>query len=138
MKQLKIKILIVFRFSILVKNYLKYNVDISIEIQTAQSLKFPAVTVCNENPLRRSLIERINKFNDLVLLDDYVLSYVYSVAENSDSSLDFPDCADGYDTCNNTKVCSLEYLIYSVLPPSLLQYYLAYSLDSRFELIADQ
>ncbi|XP_075238800.1 uncharacterized protein LOC142334552 isoform X2 [Convolutriloba macropyga] len=97
--------LFLYQFSILVKNYLKYNVDISIEIQTAQSLKFPAVTVCNENPLRRSLIERINKFNDLVLLDDYVLSYVYSVAENSDSSLDFPDCADGYDTCNNTKVC---------------------------------
>ena len=64
------------QFSLLVRNYLKYEVNIQIAIHTAQSLKFPAVTVCNENPVRKSLIERISVFDDLMLLDAYAMGYI--------------------------------------------------------------
>ena len=55
-----------YQFSELVENYAKYPTNIQINIETARSLKFPAVTVCNENPIRKSQVERVRSLRGLM------------------------------------------------------------------------
>ena len=55
-----------YQFSELVENYSKYPTNIQINIETARSLKFPAVTVCNENPIRKSQVERVRSLRGLM------------------------------------------------------------------------
>ena len=61
-----------YSFEKMVEKYLDYPTTNQLMIETEANLTFPAVTVCNENPVRKSMIGRYRKFRDLVILDDYV------------------------------------------------------------------
>ncbi|XP_070542006.1 amiloride-sensitive sodium channel subunit gamma-like [Ptychodera flava] len=42
--------------STLIKHYFEYEVDVSVSVTFERDLAFPAVTICNLNPLRKSLL----------------------------------------------------------------------------------
>ena len=75
-------LLFVWSVEIIIKKYYSYPTSIKIEIISRDELEFPAVTVCNENPVKRSLIKRLRQFNDLILLEDYVKSSFRNPALN--------------------------------------------------------
>ena len=83
-----------FSFANLVDKYFKYPTSMSLIVETRSQLPFPAVTVCNENPVRKSLIGRLKKFYDLVILDKYITTLVDFKAQNLKSDLD----SDNEDT----------------------------------------
>ena len=60
----------------LTEKYFNYPTTNDMTLTTETHLEFPAVTVCNENPVRKSMIGRYRKFRDLIRLDKYVTSYV--------------------------------------------------------------
>ena len=68
----------IFLFSLrkLVIKYLEYPTTSELTLEIDNNLTFPAVTVCNENPVRKSLISRYRKFSDFLLLDKYVANHV--------------------------------------------------------------
>ena len=68
-------------FYSIVMKYLSYPTLIEMEIVSRPRLEFPAVTVCNENPVKKSLIGRITDYSDLLILDDYVSSTVKTFAQ---------------------------------------------------------
>ena len=70
-------------FSELVKKYMSYPTLIEIQIVSEPRLEFPAVTVCNENPVKKSLIGRMTNYSDLLILDDYVRSTVKNFAQSA-------------------------------------------------------
>ena len=47
---------LIYNLHQLVDQYLEYDVISSISRQTARQLEFPAVTICNQNPVRTSKI----------------------------------------------------------------------------------
>ena len=53
-----------------------------LSVETTSHLIFPAVTVCNENTVRKSLIKRLRDFADLVVLDQYITTLVDINARN--------------------------------------------------------
>ncbi|XP_070532979.1 low-density lipoprotein receptor-related protein 5-like [Ptychodera flava] len=53
----------------LVALFLNYDVRVNIEIGTATSLAFPAITICNTNKLRLSEIEKSEQHQDLAKTD---------------------------------------------------------------------
>ena len=61
-----------YSFEKMVEKYLDYPTTNQLMIETEANLTFPAVTVCNENTVRKSMIGRYRKFRDLVTLDNYV------------------------------------------------------------------
>ena len=65
-----------YSFAKMVEKYLDYPTTNQLMIETEANLTFPAVTVCNENPVRKSMIGRYRKFSDLLVLDDYVATNV--------------------------------------------------------------
>ena len=87
--------------------YLDYPTAVEVEIVSRNSLNFPAVTVCNNNPVRKSLIGRIRDHEDLVFLDDYVMRSVLKFAEYSFQETDFQGeiCKESEFTCENGKHC---------------------------------
>ena len=57
--------------------YLSYPVNLVISIDTqADQLEFPAVTVCNNNIVRKNSIVKMTYLQDLFHLDDYVMRKV--------------------------------------------------------------
>ena len=89
----------------LIQTYLNYPTDIDIEIITKPQLEFPAVTVCNENPLRKSKIGRIREYEDLQLLDKYVMSSIQSIAEEVFEGEQPLSCGENYHRCNGSGTC---------------------------------
>ena len=75
--------------------YLNYPVSIEIEIVSKPALEFPAVTVCNENPVRKSLVGRLYYYNDLMLLDDFVKYSLRSKAQKAMGHTEGIDCPKG-------------------------------------------
>ena len=84
-----------YSFAKMVEKYMDYPTTNTLLIETEANLTFPAVTVCNENPVRKSMIGRYRKLRDLVVLDDYVAMNAhlkikeYSHVETADK------CPDG-------------------------------------------
>ena len=74
---------LVTQFGNLIQKYFNYPTDIDIVIISKPQLEFPAVTVCNENPLRKSLVGRIRDLDDFQQLDKYVMSSVKSFAKEA-------------------------------------------------------
>ena len=55
------------------KDYYSHPVNVEVTIETgSNSLEFPAVTICNNNIVKKSSISRIPKYNELASLSDYV------------------------------------------------------------------
>ena len=89
--------------------FTSYPTDVSIEIISKPNLEFPAVTLCNNNPVRISLLERIRDYEDLVYLNDYVLTSVFKFVENAATDLvvEAAVCNDTLDffECAKTGLC---------------------------------
>ena len=51
---------------LIVTNYLKFKVDIIIQMQHQRELVFPAISVCNINPVRASMVPAVYEINELV------------------------------------------------------------------------
>ena len=51
---------------LIVTNYLKFKVDIIIQMQHQRELVFPAISVCNINPVRASMVPAVHEINELV------------------------------------------------------------------------
>ncbi len=56
----------VFHSMYLVVEYRKYDVTTKSEIQRAAILEFPAVTICNQNPVRWSAIVNDSNFKTII------------------------------------------------------------------------
>ena len=69
----------------LVDKYLKYPTNMEVKIVSASELEFPAVTICNENPVQKSLISRLKLHKDLKYLDDYMQHHVQQLAGSDES-----------------------------------------------------
>ena len=80
-------VVFVFQTVTLGKKFTSYPTDVSIEIISKPHLQFPAVTLCNNNPVRLSLLERMTEYQDLVYLNDYVRTSVFKFAENAQNGL---------------------------------------------------
>ena len=87
--------------------YFDYPTKIEIQIITKSNLPFPAVTVCNNNPVRKSLLGRIRDQEDLILLDDYVMKSVRKLSESSFSETDFGEktCSGSDFLCSDGEHC---------------------------------
>ena len=72
--------------------YYKYPLTIEIEIISKPALEFPAVTVCNENPVRKSYVGRLWFYQDLMLLDDHVKYSLRSKAQTALGQAEGIDC----------------------------------------------
>ena len=44
----------------LVTNYISYDVNVKVSLKHARHITFPAVTVCNNNPVKKSMISHLN------------------------------------------------------------------------------
>ena len=94
------------------QKFQSYPTDVSITIVSEPKMDFPAVTVCNENPIRRSLLQRIRKYQELILLEDYVMNNVYRFAVNANkealerSDFQIEDCNSTTSfNCSKTAIC---------------------------------
>ena len=96
-----------FQTTTLGLKYLGFPTQVEIEIISRSSLDFPAVTVCNNNPVRKSLIGRMQTHRDLILLEDYVMKSVYKFAESSFDGINFEAgfCEQTDFLCDNGKYC---------------------------------
>ena len=96
-----------YQTSELGRKYLHYPTKVEIEIVSRSNLDFPAVTVCNNNPIRKSLIGRIRDHEDLILLDDYAMKSVHMYAESYFGASDSGDevCGGSHFRCANGEYC---------------------------------
>ncbi|XP_075244718.1 uncharacterized protein LOC142338719 isoform X3 [Convolutriloba macropyga] len=95
-------------FISLVEKYMNYPTNMKLIVETRPSLPFPAVSVCNENPVRKSMIARLKKFNDLVVLDKYMATLVDVNAQKlkkGRSSKVTIKCPNGYHQCKESEDC---------------------------------
>ena len=58
----------------LFEDYFSYPTNINIDVLTWKQIDFPAITVCNINPLRKSYVLRDRRYRNIALLDNYLLS----------------------------------------------------------------
>ena len=61
--------------SVLVTSYLAYEVDTQITLVKSTESTFPSVTVCNSNPLRKSLISKLTKYVSTPFSDTNILKH---------------------------------------------------------------
>ncbi|XP_070576178.1 uncharacterized protein [Ptychodera flava] len=87
----------IWQSSKLIKQYAARDVNTRIEVVTAKSLPFPAVSICNTNKLRKSAVEN-SKYTDLVAVDTEIVRPYYA-----------SECLDGDFRCNNSG-CIKSYL----------------------------
>ncbi len=72
---------LLYQTSMTVSDYLSYPVTVSISLQTGSGpVEFPAVTICNNNMLRKSAVGRVTYLRDLALLDQFVQAELGSSA----------------------------------------------------------
>jgi hypothetical protein len=93
-----------YYMSRLVQKYLNYPVTTTLTITKQDVVDFPAVTVCNNNPLRKSVIEKLTNYTDLAHLDAYVGSELMTeIAEEFD--LEFSCDERGLEKCGDSEEC---------------------------------
>ncbi|KAH7705287.1 hypothetical protein AAVH_27503, partial [Aphelenchoides avenae] len=46
-------------------DYFHYNVDTVVQLKSVDGLSFPAVTICNLNPIRKSAMDYVEELSDL-------------------------------------------------------------------------
>ena len=68
--------ILVLQISILLAQYFDYPVEISVKVVSQESQEFPAVTVCNNNPVKKSLTARVRAYQDLALLGEYMMHMI--------------------------------------------------------------
>ena len=74
---------------LIVTNYLKFKVDIIIQMQHQRELVFPAISICNINPVRASMVPAVADIDDLVYGDlctgqNHSIISVYYATVNKD------------------------------------------------------
>ena len=69
---LGLTVVFLYSFQELLKKYFAYPTTSELILEIDDKVTFPSVTVCNENPVRKSSIGRYRVFADLLLLDKYV------------------------------------------------------------------
>ena len=95
-----------FQFYSLVDKYMKYPVVTQITIDRRTQSDFPAVTFCNNNPVRKSELEKRRNFVDLASLDEYVESrLLLQISEDYGYDWDL-ECPNGFEECPQTGVSS--------------------------------
>ena len=66
-------IVLLFQAFLTLRDYYSYPVNVEITINTSsKSLEFPAVTLCNNNMVKKNLLARIPKYKELAALSDVV------------------------------------------------------------------
>ena len=90
-----------YSFYEITTKYFSYPTLIEIEIVSKPRLEFPAVTVCNENPVRKSLIGRIKEYSDLLILDDYVKQSMLTFAQTAFDEMEYTNCQEGKKISKN-------------------------------------
>ncbi|KAI6243177.1 hypothetical protein M3Y99_00141400 [Aphelenchoides fujianensis] len=77
----------------IIKEFLQYNKDTNIQLKNTLGSTFPAVTVCNLNPIRLSAMEYAQELSDLQAVYKYLTSDAYqgSKDENAPASGDASD-----------------------------------------------
>ena len=88
-----------FQMYTLTSQYLSYKVDTSIKIVRKNEAQFPSVTVCNTNPVRKSIISKVARYEDLGSLDEYAESTLYSSASVDLGVTYTVTCSDGFIQC---------------------------------------
>ncbi|XP_070542005.1 acid-sensing ion channel 2-like [Ptychodera flava] len=87
--------------SVLVSKYLEYDVDVGVQVNVERDLTFPAVTICNLNPLRKLLLDE-GETKHLQRLIEQALSFsndnVYNTTEsaNNDTGINSTDQGQGH------------------------------------------
>ena len=89
----------IFQMSTLVTSYLEFKVDTQISIVRNTESTFPSVVVCNANPVRKSIISKITKYQGLGNLDAFVTSTMYSTAAADMGMTFYVSCNDGEVQC---------------------------------------
>ncbi|KAK2146920.1 hypothetical protein LSH36_579g05092 [Paralvinella palmiformis] len=66
-----ILVLVGYHLSILINDFMAHETDVDVKRAETRTLEFPAVTVCNANPVKKSALERLAPYNHLLreLLD---------------------------------------------------------------------
>ncbi|XP_070574535.1 uncharacterized protein [Ptychodera flava] len=95
-----------YQLHALVVLYLNFDVAVRIEMGTAKSLNFPAVTLCNTNKLRLSEIEQSEEHKSLALTNPSHPDTIYRSLSYETPCLegDFP-CGDGERCIKSHLVC---------------------------------
>ncbi|OAF69755.1 Amiloride-sensitive sodium channel subunit gamma [Intoshia linei] len=79
---------------LLVDKYLQYNVNVLVKLRYERNLLYPAVTVCNNNPIRKSYVEYDYRFSKYMNIDDGINQDFISTAlvkiPQDDSYTDIP------------------------------------------------
>ena len=99
------------------KDYQSYPVNVEVRIETsAKSLDFPAVTLCNNNIVKKSLISRIPKYKELASLSDIVYNEIipeHNRDKETLQKLGLHECSGSPSTwipeswiCNGKQDCS--------------------------------
>ena len=89
----------IFQMSTLVTSYLEFEVDTQISIMRKTEATFPSVVVCNTNPVRKSIISKITKYQGLGNLDAFVTSTMYSTAAADMGTSFSVSCTEGQVQC---------------------------------------
>ena len=84
----------------IIDKYRKYPTNMEITIVSASWLEFPAVTICNENPVQKSLISRLKLHKDLKYLDNYIHNHVLQLAGDNETT-----CGEGNVQFNLFVIC---------------------------------
>ena len=64
---------------LIVTSYLRFKVDIVIQMQHQRQLDFPAVSLCNMNPVKASMTRAVPAIHQLVYDDDDACKLVQAV-----------------------------------------------------------
>ncbi|KAH7715637.1 hypothetical protein AAVH_16944, partial [Aphelenchoides avenae] len=56
----------VIQSAFILNDFVHYNVDTVVQLKSVKSLPFPAVTICNLNPIRKSAMDYVEELSDLI------------------------------------------------------------------------
>ncbi|XP_033126039.1 degenerin mec-10-like [Anneissia japonica] len=92
----------------LVQTYLNFEVTILYNVKNAEGreVDFPAVTFCNTNPVRRSMLATVPKYMVLSTIDNYTngLQY-YAPCKKGDFNCTNGRCVKSFRKCNGINDC---------------------------------
>ena len=99
-------------------DYYSHPVNVEVTIETSsQSLEFPAVTLCNNNIVKKTSISRIPKYKELAFLSDFIFQQILPQSNRDEAelrSLGLHECSSessrwipGSWVCNGRQDCAL-------------------------------
>ncbi|XP_038045203.1 uncharacterized protein LOC119719784 isoform X2 [Patiria miniata] len=97
----------IWQGTLIVVNYLNFQVTTEVKIVTHSSLEFPSVTVCNTNKLRLSAISRSRHRQMLVVDHDVSLPYYAPCVGDDFLCRDRPVCIKPYLLCDGIRQCGV-------------------------------